>query len=351
MSPSAHQQMLRLLFWESTIRCNLSCAHCRRLEANDAVESDLSTAQAGQMIEQAVRLGRAQKSMPMLVFSGGEPLCRSDLFELIELAASQKLKCSLASNGTLIDKTIADKIKTAGVERVAVSLDGATADVHNKLRRLDGAFEAALQGIQHLREHDTPFQINMTMTRQNARQLDAMFALARALGAVAVHFFMLVPVGCGGEYSEADKLSPAEYEQLLTQIALQRDTCDVEVKVTCAPHYERIIRQQGLVHKPDGKGCLAGRGVLFVSHRGQVFPCGYLPVDCGSILQTPLDEIWAFSDDLARMRDPEQLKGKCGVCEYRFACGGCRARAMAATGDYMQAEPMCAYVPARKAET
>jgi radical SAM protein with 4Fe4S-binding SPASM domain len=343
--------MLRLLFWESTIRCNLSCAHCRRLEADEAAAADLSTEQAKQLIEQAAQLGQKQGSMPILVFSGGEPLCRGDLFELIELAASKKLKCSLATNGTLINEAVAEKIKVSGVDRVSVSLDGATADVHNQLRRLDGAFEAAIEGIRCLKDCEVRFQINMTMTRQNAHQLGAMFTLARALEAVAVHFFMLVPVGCGGEYAEADRLSPAEYEQLLTQIALQRDTCEVEVKVTCAPHYERIIRQQGLAYKADAKGCLAGRGVLFVSHRGQVFPCGYLPVDCGNILQTPLDAIWTGSSDLARMRDPQQLKGKCGVCEYRFACGGCRARAMAATGDYMQDEPMCVYVPTRKVES
>jgi radical SAM protein with 4Fe4S-binding SPASM domain len=342
--------MLRLLFWESTIRCNLSCAHCRRLEADDAAETDLSTAQAKELIEQTAQLGRTQQSMPILVFSGGEPLCRTDLFELIKLATSRQIKCSLATNGTLIDETIADKIKTAGVERVSVSLDGATGDVHNKLRRLDGAFEAAVNGIRHLRNAAIPFQINMTLTRQNAYQLDAMFALAREVGALAVHFFMLVPVGCGGEYAQADRLSPVEYEQLLTRIALQKSVCDVEIKVTCAPHYERIIRQQGLVSNPDSRGCLAGSRVLFVSHRGQVFPCGYLPVECGNILQTPLAEIWFTSTDLARMRDPEQLKGKCGICEYRFACGGCRGRAMAATDDYMQEEPMCVYVPARKAE-
>lgn len=349
-SPSTHPQMLRLLFWESTIRCNLSCAHCRRLEADDAVKTDLSTAQAKELIEQTARLGRAQQSMPILVFSGGEPLCRSDLFALIESAASKKVKCTLATNGTLIDETLADKIGTAGIERVSVSLDGATGDVHNKQRRLDGAFEAAVNGIRHLRDAAIPFQINMTLTRHNAHQLDAMFALARELGALAVHFFMLVPVGCGGEYARADRLSPVEYEQLLTHIALQKSVCDVEIKVTCAPHYERIIRQQGLAGNPDSRGCLAGSGVLFVGHRGQVFPCGYLPVECGNILQTPLDEIWFTSTELARMRDPEQLKGKCGICEYRFACGGCRARAMAATGDYMQEEPMCVYVPARKAE-
>ena len=176
--------------------------------------------------------------MPLLVFSGGEPLCRDDLFELIPSARSRGIKCALATNGTLIDAAMADKIKTAGFERVAVSLDGATASVHNSMRVLDGAFESSIQGIEHLRGCQIPFQINMTITRQNAHQLDGMFALARRLDAVAIHFFMLVPVGCGEEIPKSEMLSPKEYEILLTQIAETENTDGLEVKVTCAPHYE-----------------------------------------------------------------------------------------------------------------
>ena len=367
---SKNHQKLRLLFWESTIRCNLSCAHCRRVESDEAVESDMTTAQAGHLIEQLAQVGRQQDFMPILVFSGGEPLCRGDLFELIHEARSKGVKCALATNGTLIDETVAQKIKAAGIERVSVSLDGATADVHNKLRKLEGSFEAAIEGVGHLRKCGVPFQINMTVTRYNEHQLDEVFTLAKSLGAVAVHLFMLVPVGCGEEFAEEDMLSAEEYEELLRRIANIEQTGPLEVKVTCGPHYERVIREEkkaaaasghpvqshpqqpscpgrdaGPQHGPMSKGCLAGLGVLFVGHSGDVFPCGYLPVHCGNILQTPLEEIWKNSADLAMMRDTHQLKGKCGVCGYRAVCGGCRARAFAATGDYMQAEPMCKYDP------
>ncbi|MEN8127191.1 MAG: radical SAM protein [Planctomycetota bacterium] len=339
------QQKLRLLFWESTIQCNLSCAHCRRVEDDDTVGSDLSTAQAKGLFDQLAQLGRNQDFLPILVFSGGEPLCRDDIFELIDYAVEQKLKCALATNGTLIDPAIAQKIKTAAVERVSVSLDGATAEVHNKLRKQDGSFEAALDGIRCLNDCGVPFQINMTLTRHNAHQLDDIFILAEKLGAVAVHLFMLVPVGCGEEFAPEDMLSPDETEGLMRQVAQKEHGGHMEIKVTCGPHYERVIREQDIGQRRMSKGCLAGSGVIFVGHSGEVFPCGYLPVNCGNILKAPLEQIWTASPDLARMRDADQLKGKCGVCGYRTVCGGCRARAFAATDDYMQAEPMCIYTP------
>lgn len=362
---SDHRRKMRLLFWESTIRCNLSCAHCRRMETDEAADSDLTTIQAKGLIDQIAQMGQVQGFMPILVFSGGEPLCRKDIFGLVHYAAAAGIKPALATNGTLIDDEIARQIKAAGVERVSVSLDGATGQIHNKLRNLEGSFESAVHGIGCLHRCGVPFQINMTITRHNAHQVDDIFVLAEKLGAVAVHLFMLVPVGCGEEFAEEDMLSADEYEQLLARIARKEHAGRLEVKVTCGPHYERIIREQkpeglpaehsavkpcpgghsGTKHGPMSKGCLAGSGVLFVGHSGQVFPCGYLPIHCGNILQTPLSQIWANSADLEKMRDPQQLKGKCGVCGYRAVCGGCRARAFAATGDYMQAEPMCGYTP------
>ena len=356
-----HKRKLRLLFWESTIKCNLSCAHCRRVEDDDTVDADMSTAQAKDLIDQLAELGRNQDFMPILVFSGGEPLCRKDIFELIDYAASLELKCALATNGTLIDPAIAEQIKSNGVERVSISLDGATSDIHNKLRMQEGSFEAALNGIQCLNDCSIPFQVNMTITRHNSHQLDDIFVLAEKLGAVAVHLFMLVPVGCGEEFAEEDMLSAVEYEQLLKQVTQKEFGGRLEVKVTCGPHYERVVREQskasrspetgaaggppGHTHGHVSKGCLAGSGVIFVGHSGDVFPCGYLPINCGNVLQMPLEKIWNGSADLARMRDSHQLKGKCGVCGYRNVCGGCRARAFAATNDYMEQEPMCTYTP------
>ncbi len=353
--PVSSERLLRLLFWETTIKCNLTCAHCRRLESDEAADKDLSTIQAKGLIEQLADLGKDQPFMPVLVFSGGEPLCREDLFELVGQAQTAGIIPALATNGTLIDAAMAQRIADSGIVRVAVSLDGATAEVHDKMRQLDGAFERALEGISCLREKNVPFQINVTLTKHNAEQLEDIYDLAESLGAVAVHIFMLVPVGCGQVLAETDMLSPQQIERKLLEICRMDGQGRLQVKVTCGPHYERIIRQQGLYQAHRGKlsiekqkssrGCLAGLGVLFVGHQGDVFPCGYLPVRCGNVLKNKLSEIWYNNKDLARMRDSSGLEGKCGICGYKQVCGGCRGRAYAATGNYMAEEPFCAYIP------
>ena len=200
-----------------------------------------------------------------------------------------------------------------------------------------------------------PFQINVTLTRHNAEQLEDIYDLAESLGAVAVHIFMLVPVGCGQVLAETDMLSSQQIEQKLLEICRMDGQGRLQVKVTCGPHYERVIRQQGLhqahrkklpiENRKSSRGCLAGLGVLFVGHQGDVFPCGYLPVKCGNVLEDKLTEIWYNNKDLARMRDSSSLEGKCGICGYKQVCGGCRGRAYAATGNYMAEEPFCAYIP------
>lgn len=356
MSPHpATQQMLRLLFWETTIRCNLSCAHCRRLESNEAAGADLTTAQARNLIEQLAEVNPKGTKMPILVFSGGEPLCRPDIFELFAYARTLSIMPALATNGTLINEAIAKRIKESGIARVSISVDGATAEFHDHLRRLQGSFEQALTGIRHLAAHGVPFQINMTITKHNCGQVPQLYELAQSLGAAAVHLFMLVPVGCGQTLAETDMLSPTEYEQIMLKIHELECRAGLEIKVTCGPHYERIRRQQqktpppaaapSQTHHGPSRGCLAGLGVLFVGHQGNVFPCGYLPVRCGNILQQPLAHIWRNSKDLALMRDSNRLEGKCGVCGFRLVCGGCRGRAYSVAGNYMAEEPFCAYIP------
>jgi len=360
---SEARQLLRLLFWESTIRCNLTCAHCRRVESDETADRDLSNTQAKDLIGQLAELGKGQPMMPVLVFSGGEPLCRGDLFELIKQARAVGITPALATNGTLIDASVAGRIHDSGVARVSVSLDGASPEVHDRLRQLAGSFEKAIEGIGYLRDAKVPFQINLTLTRHNAGQLPQVYELARSLGAVAVHIFMLVPVGCGRSLADTDMLSPEQYEQKMLEICRLDGQGELQMKVTCGPHYERVIRQEGLYksrlnttghggavpgrggHGAASKGCLAGLGVLFVGHQGDVFPCGYLPIKCGNVLEQRLSDIWYNSEDLARMRDSGELEGKCGVCGYRQICGGCRGRAYAATGNYMAEEPFCAYVP------
>ncbi|MBN1359034.1 MAG: radical SAM protein [Sedimentisphaerales bacterium] len=244
MKPAApSHRALRMLFWETTIRCNLTCAHCRRLESNDAEGADFSTDQAKALIGQLAELGRHQPQMPVLVFSGGEPLCREDLFDLVGAARAHEITCALATNGTLIDAAIAQRIRHSGIARASISLDGAGAETHDHMRQIPGAFGQAIRGIAYLHAVGVPFQINVTLTKQNAGQLEDVYELARSLGAVAIHIFMLVPVGCGLVLAETDMLSPQQYEEIMVRICELESRGDIQIKVTCGPHYERVKRQ------------------------------------------------------------------------------------------------------------
>ncbi len=338
---SKSNRILKILFWESTIRCNLNCAHCRRLGVNEDEAKDLSTADAQLLIEQIAGLGKAQDFMPLLIFSGGEPLCRGDLFELVGQARARGVKSAVATNGTLVDEEIAGRIADSGVVKVSVSVDGAAAEFHDRLRG-EGAFGKAIEGIGWLREKNVPFQINMTLTKGNTEQLGDVYKLAESFGATALHIFMLVPVGCGQELAETDMLSAEQIERKMIEIYELGKKSKLEVRVTCGPQYQRVIRQQGYSGKLS-RGCLAGSGVLFVSHQGDVFPCGYLAVKCGNVLESELSEIWYNSEELLQMCDSDKLEGKCGRCDYKQVCGGCRGRAYAASGNYMGEEPLCAY--------
>ena len=334
--PSSAASPLRLLFWESTTRCNLACRHCRRLDTQ-ANSDDLTPGEFRDVMESAATLGR-----PIVVFSGGEPLLRNDWEPLAVHATRLGLPAAMATNGTLIDDPLADRIAAARFHRVSVSLDGADAVTHDAFRGVDGAFRAALDGIGRLRNRHVPLQINATVAAHNVHQLDALYALAQTLEAAALHLFLLVPVGCGAQIGPRLQLPPDQYEQVLLWICRRRQAAGPkppQLKATCAPHYHRVATQQGLA--PRGRGCLCGSSVVFVSHQGEVFPCGYLPVSCGSVRQQSLADIWRTSIVLAQVRDPQRLEGACGACNYKAVCGGCRARAYAAGGNYLVQEPSC----------
>ena len=340
----------RLVFWEATAGCNLACRHCRRLEVSKALSArDLRT----EHVKRYLIDGLAGVGHPVLVCSGGEPLLRPDLFELAAYAASRGLPIALATNGTLIDAPMADRIVQAGFERVAISLDGADAPTHDAFRQQEGAFEAAVRGLGLLRARGMSVQVNTTVTQHNIHQLDAMYERAIAVGAEAWHVFMFVPVGCGLEIPEAQQLMAEQYETTLQWLAARAAEQRLFVRATCAPQYFRILAQSHSLRRSQHgskfasltKGCLAGTGICFVSHTGEVFPCGYLPVSSGNVCDTPFADLWSASPIFAALRDPEQLAGKCGACEFKRVCSGCRARAYALTGDFLTEEPCCAYVP------
>jgi len=382
MNPHAHPPP-RLIFWETTAGCNLACIHCRRVTvADQLLPQDLSAAEAFDLIDQIAAFAR-----PIFVLSGGEPLFRPDIFDIARHAADAGLIVALATNATLIDAGVARRIQQAGVQRVSVSLDGADPPTHDIFRGA-GAFERALAGMAHLRQVGVPVQINTTVARHNLHQMPETLALAQELEAVALHLFLLVPVGCGVEIAADQQITPDEYERVLNWMYEAEMEGGIELKATCAPHYFRIARQRQVEERRQGvfrerpashqrqahmvgqagslphngqvgnlphngrpamhamtKGCLAGTGVCFVSHRGEVFPCGYLPLQAGNVRQQSFREIWEGSSLFAELRDPDLLTGKCGLCEFKRVCGGCRARAYGMTLEYLGEEPFCTYQP------
>ena len=350
---------LRLVFWETTAGCNLRCLHCRRLDTGSQglAPGDLDTEACLALVDSIAAFSR-----PILVLSGGEPLIRPDIFEIAAHAAGCGLQVALATNGTLVDESMAEKIVSSGVRRVAISFDGATPEVHDAFRMLSGSFEKAVAGFRALKARGMSMQVNCTVARHNEHQLDQLVELARDLGADALHFFMLVPVGCGVEISEDQQLTPERYEEVLNWLYDQTLAHpELQLKATCAPHYFRVVYQRGggkqlkqraEAHGGHGmhamtRGCLAGSAVCFVSHTGEVFPCGYLPVSAGNVRETPLEKIWSEAHLFQVLRDTGNLKGKCGLCEYKNVCMGCRARAYGQVGDYLEEEPFCTYVPKR----
>lgn len=335
MTTPATTPQLRMLFWESTARCNLSCKHCRRI-SDGASGGELSTGQAKDFFTAAAKMGS-----PILVFSGGEPLLRSDWQELAEFAREISLPTAMATNATLIDDSLAKQIANCRFRRVSISLDGADAASHDAFRGQAGAFELAVAGARRLVSAGVPIQINASIASHNFRDLDRLAALAKSLGAAALHLFLLVPVGCGLQIAATHQLSAGQYEGVLNWACDRIAGGGLEIRVTCAPHFNRIAAGRGLAVR--GAGCLCGQSVIFVSHDGEVFPCGYLPVSCGSVLRQGLEEIWRNSPVLAKLRDRSLRTGKCGRCDFRDVCGGCRARALGMTGDYLAAEPACEY--------
>jgi heme b synthase len=292
---------------------------------------------------------------PVVILTGGEPLLRPDIFELARHGTEKGLRMVMAPNGTLITEENARDMVEAGIQRISVSLDGATKESHDQFRQVDGAFEGALQGIEFAKQAGMEFQINTTITQQNLEEIPKIQELAVELGAVAHHIFLLVPTG-RGKYIIDQEISSQQYEETLNWFYDQKENVPLQLKATCAPHYYRILRQRAHdegkkvtfeTHGLDAvtRGCLGGTGFCFVSHVGVVQPCGFLEVNCGDVTETSFAEIWKESKVFKDLRNFSKLEGKCGICEYRKVCGGCRARAYEATGNYLAEEPLCAFEP------
>jgi heme b synthase len=359
---SALKPKLQLVAWEITKSCNLFCAHCRA-SASGYIDYELSTEECYRLIDQILEVER-----PIMILTGGEPLMRRDVFQIAKYAVVHGLRVVMGTNGTLITEETAAKMKDIPVSRLGISLDFPVANLQDNFRGKAGAFEAVMAGIAKARQAGIEVQINCTLTKLNVAHLDRLLSLALEVGAVAFHPFLLVPTG-RGKSLESVELSPQEYEQTLNWIYDKQLELGSKIffKPTDAPHYLRIVTQRQRQERNGGnntsshqnyniatrhhptnaitRGCLAGIGFCFISHRGKVKGCGYLDVEAGDVRKQSFSQIWADSFLFNRLRALSNIKGKCGVCEYQRICGGCRARAYEATGDYLEAEPHCIYEP------
>lgn len=343
---------LRVVAWEVTRKCNLSCLHCRASAENEDYEGELSTQECRNLVEQIAGTGK-----PILILSGGEPLLRNDLLDIAAHAVKAGLRVALGTNGTLITEEFARKAKEVPISRVGVSLDFPSAGLQDHFRGRSGSYEAMLKGIEACRKAGLEVQINSTITALNAHLMEDLLQLSLDLGAVAFHPFLLVPTGRGKGLREHD-ITPAQCESLLLWIFEKSKEFEgkIFIKPTDAPHYFRVVSQHhgsgssggGHPHGPlDGfsRGCLAGTGFCFISHRGRVQGCGYFDVEAGDLRKNSFAEVWQDSPVFNRLRDLSNLKGKCGACEFKRVCGGCRARAYETTGDWLASDPYCVYEP------
>jgi heme b synthase len=343
---------LRMVAWEVTRSCNLACIHCRASAKYGPYAGELTTDEALRLVDAI-----AAVSKPVIILTGGEPLLRPDIFEIAAYGDNKGLRMVLATNGTLVTEQIAGDMLKSGIKRVSISIDGMNAEMHDAFRNVAGAFAGALTGIEAMKAAGMEFQINTTITKANLDQLPGIMDLAVRLGAAAHHIFLLVPTGRGKEMSE-QAISPDEYENTLNWFYEKSLNCPIQLKATCAPHYYRILKQrkgrqltrttgaENALHSAT-RGCLGGSSFCFISHTGQVQPCGYLEVDCGQIKEKSFKDIWNSSPVFSDLRDLNKYKGKCGHCEFIKVCGGCRARAYEITGDYLAPEPFCIYEPKR----
>ena len=322
-----------ILSWNTTNQCNMLCSHCYR-DAGEKAQNELTTVQAKKLIDEIVQAG-----FKIMIFSGGEPLMREDIFELIKYASSKKLRPVIGTNGSLITPEVARSLKSAGLMGAGISLDSLDRDKHDHLRKFDGAWQMAVNGMKSCREAGIGFQIHTTVMDWNECEIEAITDFAVDMGAVAHHIFFLIPTGRGEQIVEKS-LKREEYEAVLTRIMKKAAKVSIEVKPTCAPQFMRISHEINM-NVRFGKGCIAGIAYCIISPRGDVQPCAYMKNEIGNVKETPFNEIWANNPVFIKMRTQE-YKGFCGECSYQKVCGGCRARAAYYNdGDYMAADPVC----------
>ena len=344
--------------WEITRRCNLKCIHCRSSsELEVSAHPDFPKEEAFRIIDDITGYAK-----PVVVLSGGEPLLRKDVFEIAEYGTGKGLRMCLATNGTLVTDEICGKIRDSGIRMVSLSLDGSVESVHDDFRSQKGAFAGTINAARLFKKYGIEFLINSSFTKRNQEEIPKIYKLAKELGATAWYLFMIVPTGRGEEIMN-ELISEEDYEKILEwHYRMEKQEKDLLVRPTCAPHYYRIVLQKSKEENDQfqrrtlkfstggSKGCLAGQLIALIDVDGNVLPCSYFPKPAGNIRTQSFRDIWENSELFKELRNFKKYKGKCGACEFVNVCGGCRARAYAVRGDYLEAEPFCSYMPRRLAQ-
>ena len=348
-----------VMSWNVTRECNLKCSHCYINAAEKKLENELTTQEGKQLIDQI-----CQVSSPLLILSGGEPLLRPDIYELINYGSKKGLKMGLGSNGSLIDQEAARKLKDAGIATVSISLDSHIPEQHDDFRGVEGSWDKAVQAIKALRKNNVLVQVNTTLTQQNYSQIDDIMSFAENIGVENFHLFFLVPTGRGVKLTD---ISAQKYEDMITNTFAKVARHKLNVRPSCAPQFMRIAKNMGLDMRMWIRGCMAGLNYCRIYPNGDVTPCPYLPIKLGNIREKSFKEIWTNAELFKALRSTDSLKGKCGVCEYKSLCGGCRARAYGLSsdfidycgdlhepaevkGDCLTEDPWCVYQPKTRLE-
>lgn len=350
--PTPFDERPMLAIWELTQACELACVHCRASAVKHRDPLELTTAEGKRLLDDVAAMGT-----PLVVFTGGDPASRPDLVELVEHGAKAGLIVAVTPSGTeLFQRPLLEQLKAAGMARLAVSVDGPDAATHDGFRRVEGSFDHSIRILEEARALGVERQINLTLAPHNVDRLGEMAALAERLGVTLLSVFVVVPTG---RADAALMLSAERLERAFEELAGLADGASFDVKTTAAPHFRRVLLERrarlsavGVSHDVDAEGNVLGprgindgTGFVFVSHRGDIFPSGFLPLRAGNVRRDALAEVYRASPIFRQLRDTSQLTGKCGVCPFKRVCGGSRARAWAVGHDLSASDPACAYVP------
>ncbi len=340
-----------IAIWELTQACDLACVHCRACATTSRDSGELTTVEGKQLLDAVAAMGT-----PLVVLTGGDPAKRPDLVELIAHGTRVGLTMAVTPSGTsLMTRSLLQEMGDAGMKRLAVSVDGPDAATHDAFRRVEGSFEHSLRILEDARELGIERQINTTLGAHNMRSLPAMAELVKRVGAVLWSVFVVVPTGRAGM---SLLLGPRAMEKIFHELAEIAEHAPFDVKTTAAPHFRRVqlerksrshavgvlrdVDDDGQVRGP--RGINDGAGFVFVSHRGDIYPSGFLPIRAGNVREDSIVDVYRTSPLFKDLRDGE-LDGKCGACPFKRVCGGSRARAYAMTGDPLASDPLCAYYP------